>query len=245
MVSAGRNGTPIAAGAEAQAERRGGSTPPARPRPTPRSGGGSSTRPRASPIDIHAVTTRLAAPAAMKSSPSLHMRFRESVSPRRRCRRISRMSARGVREKRQPPTPIWSPSLTRAAASSTRRQLLARPTWPWPRGGGGPRRNRTRRGLHARISQLRPGSGRARAASSIHRMLSLGDLDVLGLAAERGREVALTRVVDHRHDRRQLRTMPRQLERGRDVASGGDAAEDAFLGGEPPRHRHALVGGRP
>ena len=28
------------------------------------------------------------------------------------------ISARGVREKRQPPTPIWSPSLTRPTASS-------------------------------------------------------------------------------------------------------------------------------
>src|SRR5712691_8843912 len=75
-------------------------------------------------------------------------------------------------------------------------------------------------------------------------MLALRDLHVFVLAAERGCEVALSRVVRHRHDRRQVRAAARQLERGRHVAAGRDAAEDAFLGGEPPRHRQTLGGGR-
>ena len=37
--------------------------------------------PHGSPIDIHAVTTRSTAPAAISSSPSVHMRLRESVRP--------------------------------------------------------------------------------------------------------------------------------------------------------------------
>src|SRR5436853_5910494 len=75
-------------------------------------------------------------------------------------------------------------------------------------------------------------------------LLPLRDLDVLVLAAQGRREVALTRVVHHRHDRREVRSVPRQLQRGRDVAAGRDAAEDAFFRGEPPRHRQALGGRR-
>ena len=59
--------------------------------------------PHGSPMDIHAVTTRSTAPAAIISSPSVHMRLRESVRPVRRWRRISRTSAIGVRVNRQPP----------------------------------------------------------------------------------------------------------------------------------------------
>ena len=75
--------------------------------------------PHGRPIDIHAVTTRSTAPATIMSSPSVHMRFRTSVRRRRRWRRISRTSAIGVREKRQPPAATVSPSRTRRAASST------------------------------------------------------------------------------------------------------------------------------
>ena len=59
--------------------------------------------PHGSPIDIQAVTTRSAAPAAIISSPSVHMRLRESVSPVRRWRSTSRTRAMGVRVNRQPP----------------------------------------------------------------------------------------------------------------------------------------------
>jgi hypothetical protein len=47
------------------------------------------------------------------------VRLRMSVSPRRRWRRISRISAMGVRENRIPPTATRSPSRTRETASST------------------------------------------------------------------------------------------------------------------------------
>jgi hypothetical protein len=74
--------------------------------------------PHGSPIDIQAVTTRWTAPAAIIISPSVHLSLRESVSPVRRWRRISRTSAIGVRVNRQPPATTWSPSFTRVAASS-------------------------------------------------------------------------------------------------------------------------------
>src|SRR5262245_66483697 len=38
--------------------------------------------------------------------------------------------------------------------------------------------------------------------------------------------------------------MPGELQCGGDVATGRDAAEDAFLGRQPARHRQTLVGGR-
>src|SRR5262245_51727737 len=75
-------------------------------------------------------------------------------------------------------------------------------------------------------------------------MLTLGDFDFLVLAAERRREVALTGVVHHRHDRRQVRMAPRQLQRGGDVAARRDAAKNAFLCRQAPRHRQAFVGRR-
>src|SRR2546422_2426065 len=56
--------------------------------------------PHGRPIDIHAVITRSTAPAAIMSSPSVHMRLRTSVRPRRRALKISRTRASGVREKR-------------------------------------------------------------------------------------------------------------------------------------------------
>src|SRR5262245_18416815 len=78
----------------------------------------------------------------------------------------------------------------------------------------------------------------------MRRMLARRDVDVLVLAAKRRREVALAGVVRHRDDRRKLRAMARELDRRRDVAAGGDAAEDSLLRSEPPRHRQALLGRR-
>ncbi len=70
-------------------------------------------------MDIQEVITRSAAPATIINSPSVHMRLRTRVRPRRRWRSSSLTRACGVREKRQPPTATVSPSRTRAAASST------------------------------------------------------------------------------------------------------------------------------
>src|SRR5882724_2406809 len=77
----------------------------------------------------------------------------------------------------------------------------------------------------------------------VHRMLALGDVHALVLAAERGGEVALAGVVDDGDDGRELGMGAGELERGGHVAPAGDAAEDAFLGGQAAGGLDALLGG--
>src|SRR5262245_43903404 len=78
----------------------------------------------------------------------------------------------------------------------------------------------------------------------VHRMVALGNLDLLVFAAERRREVALTRVVDDGDDRVEVGVPAGQLQRGGHVAAARDAAKDPFLGGQAAGRHDALVGGR-
>src|SRR4029077_11280921 len=133
---------------------------------------------------------------------------------------------------------------SRARPPPRARRAWGRPTWAWPPGAAARRRSRTRAGRWSREDlpgllvavELFHGVG-------VERMPALGDVDVLGLAAERGGEVALAGVVDDRHHRRQLGVATGQLERGGHVAAARDAAEDALLAGQPPGDVHALLGG--
>src|SRR3989454_836164 len=241
IVSVGRNGTPIAAARKRRPRARWLHSSSAT-RPDSTKWRRIFETPHGRPIDIHAVTIRAAAPATMRNSPSVHVRLRARVSPWRRCRRSSRTSAIGVREKRHPPTATWSPSLIRATASSSEvsfgpadfglswsRRRAATKSYSPGFGGGAPSPPDT--GRAPRVFGG-PSGGRGR------------DFHVLGLTAQHGGEVALTGVVRHRHDRRELLVAAPELQRRDDVAPGRDATEDPLLGGEPPRHRHALVGGR-
>src|SRR5207247_3788328 len=116
--------------------------------------------------------------------------------------------------------------------------------------------------LSARAAAARPGSRTPSARSSpddlpfrlvavelldrvgVERMLALGNVDVLRLAAERGGEVPLAGVVDRGDDRAELGMTARELQRRGDVAAAGDPTEDPFLAREAPRDVDALLGRR-
>ena len=74
-------------------------------------------------------------------------------------------------------------------------------------------------------------------------MVTLRDVHVLGLAAQRRGEVALARVVDDGDDGGKLGVPAGQLEGGGDIAAARDAAEDPLVPGEPAGGLDALLGG--
>src|SRR5262245_45473788 len=109
-----------------------------------------------------------------------------------------------------PPRATWSPSAIRATASSIEPSLApADFGLASSRCRAARKSSSARRGLTAEAGspdQLPAGlvAVELRDRAGVERVTALGDVDVLGLAAERGGEVPLAGVVDDGDDRDQL-----------------------------------------